>query len=80
MTFYSTTSYNNENEEELMALKITPKYNSFLESSTIYVEAKVNNNLNGYNHLLKKINQKLYRLHQASEENLVYQQDIRPTR
>lgn len=74
LSFYSTTNYINDNSEELMALKITPKYNSFLESSTIYVEAQVNNNLNGYNHLLKKMNEKLYRLHQSAEDNLVYQQ------
>jgi hypothetical protein len=79
MTFYTRVSYNENNEEELMALKITPKFNSFLESSTIYVEGKVNNNLNGYNHLLKKMNQKLYRLHQAAEDNLVYQ-DSQTTR
>lgn len=74
MTFSTTTIYNHDKEEEVMVLKITPKYNFFLETSTISVQAKVNNNLNGYSHLLNKINQKLYRIHQAAEDNLVYQQ------
>lgn len=76
LSFYNTINYSNdsENEEQLLALKIAPKYDSFLESSAITVEAKVNKGLHGYSHLLKKMNHKLYRLEKNAEENLVYSQ------
>ncbi len=77
LSFYNTINYSNNdngNDQELLALKIAPKYDSFLESSSITVEANVNHGLHGYSHLLKRMNQKLYRLEQNAEENLVYSQ------
>lgn len=78
LSFYNTVNYSNndnENNQELLALKIAPKYDSFLESSAITVEADVNHGLHGYSHLLKKMNHKLYRLEKSAEENLVYSQN-----
>lgn len=72
LTIATTTNNQNDREEELMELKITPKKTPLLESSTLYVSSKLNQSLNGYSNLVKKMNAHLYRLNKAAEKNLFH--------
>jgi len=76
LSIQKTINEQGEREQETLTLRITPYHHSYLDTSYLTTEANVSNNTTGYSYLLKKINNKLFRLSEEAKKNLADQETI----
>lgn len=69
LSFQKTKNYENDKENNVLAIIITPENYSHINSIDFVTEANVNENISGYSSLLDKMNKRLLRLSKAAKQN-----------